>query len=228
VDRRFHAIVTDLVGAPTELVTPAGEVAWRQRRTVWGQVVAGGGGADCLLRFPGQYADAETGLHYNLARHYDPATGRYLSPDPLGLVGGPDPHGYARNPTAWLDPLGLACRKVYRQLSAADREAFDRGEGLAAQGTSRDIAGHIRGEPTRHISASMTAEQTERFASGNGLVEINVEDAIAGGSRYIDHGNVMQAAGRAPDAARLRTFASRAGEVLFVDHVPFEAMRLIG
>jgi RHS repeat-associated protein len=228
VDRRFHAIVTDLVGAPTELVTPAGEVAWRQRRTAWGEPVAGGGSVDCPLRFPGQYADAETGLHYNLARHYDPATGRYLTPDPLGLVGGPDPHAYVPNPMAWLDPLGLACRKVYRQLSTEDRAAFDRGEGLTAHGTSRDIAAHIRGEPTRHISASLTAEQTERFASGNGLVEINVEDAIAGGSKYIDHGNVMQAAGRAPDAARLRQFADRAGEVLFIDHVPFDAMRLVG
>jgi RHS repeat-associated protein len=228
VDRHFHAIVTDLIGAPTELVTPAGEVAWRQRRTAWGQVVAGGGGADCPLRFPGQYADAETGLHYNLARHYDPATGRYLTPDPLGLVGGPDPHAYVPNPMVWLDPLGLACRKVYRQLSAEDRAAFDRGEGLTPRGTSRDIAAHIRNEPTRHISASLLPEQTERFASGNGLVEINVEDAIAGGSKYIDHGNVMSAAGRAPDASRLRRDAARAGEVLFIDTIPFDAMRMVG
>jgi RHS repeat-associated protein len=228
VDRRFAAIVTDLVGAPTELVTPAGEVAWRQRRTAWGQPVSGGGSVDCPLRFPGQYADAETGLHYNLARHYDPATGRYLTPDPLGLVGGPDPHAYVPNPMAWLDPLGLACRKVYRQLSAADREAFDAGEGLTPHGTSRDIAAHIRGEPTRHISASLERGQTERFASGNGLVEINVEDAIAGGSKYIDHGNVMSAAGRAADASRLRRDAARAGEVLFVDTIPFNAMRLVG
>ncbi|OGR09455.1 MAG: hypothetical protein A2341_02250 [Deltaproteobacteria bacterium RIFOXYB12_FULL_58_9] len=35
------------------------------------------------LRFPGQYLDRETGLHYNWHRYYDPNTGRYLTPDPL-------------------------------------------------------------------------------------------------------------------------------------------------
>jgi RHS repeat-associated protein len=227
VDRRFCAIVTDLVGAPTELVTPDGELAWRQRGTVWGTAYTGGG-TDCPLRFPGQYLDAETGLHYNLARHYDPATGRYVTADPLGLVAGPDPHAYARNPLTWQDPLGLKCTTVYRQLSAADREAFDRGEGLVAKGTSRDIAEHIRGGDTRHISASLTEAQAGRFASGNGLVAIDVDEAIRGGSRFVDHGNVMQAAGRAPDASRLKPFAERAGEVLFIDQIPHSAMTLIG
>ena len=45
------------------------------------------------LRFPGQYYDAETGLHYNYHRDYDPVTGRYLQPDPIGLLGGLNPYG---------------------------------------------------------------------------------------------------------------------------------------
>ncbi|MDC6117325.1 RHS repeat-associated core domain-containing protein [Serratia rubidaea] len=40
------------------------------------------------LRFQGQYFDAETGLHYNRYRYYDPQTGSYISQDPIGLVGG--------------------------------------------------------------------------------------------------------------------------------------------
>jgi RHS repeat-associated protein len=59
------------------------------------------------LRFPGQYADPETGLHYNHQRYYDPATARYLSPDPLGLAPALNPHTYVRNPTTQTDPLGL-------------------------------------------------------------------------------------------------------------------------
>ncbi|TDC61984.1 RHS repeat-associated core domain-containing protein, partial [Streptomyces hainanensis] len=83
VDRRFLAIVTDLVGRPTHLVDETGEVTWRHRGSLWG---AGEADAPTPLRFPGQYADEETGWHYNVHRHYDPDTGRYATPDPLGLT----------------------------------------------------------------------------------------------------------------------------------------------
>lgn len=63
---------------------------------------------DPRLRFPGQWADPLTGLYYNLARDYDPATGRYLSPDPLGLRAGPNPYLYVNaNPVRHVDPSGL-------------------------------------------------------------------------------------------------------------------------
>ncbi|MCP2260733.1 RHS repeat-associated core domain-containing protein, partial [Streptoalloteichus tenebrarius] len=108
IDQRFYAIVTDLVGTPTELVDPAGNLAWHHRTTLWGAFLPGPRTpAYCPLRFPGQYHDPETGLHYNYFRYYDPAGGRYTTPDPLDLAGGPNPHTYVPNPTAWLDPLGL-------------------------------------------------------------------------------------------------------------------------
>ncbi|RJP40621.1 MAG: RHS repeat-associated core domain-containing protein [Desulfobacteraceae bacterium] len=60
------------------------------------------------LRFPGQYYDAETGLHYNWHRYYDPDTGRYLTPDPIGLAGGINPFVYSENnPVNLIDPWGL-------------------------------------------------------------------------------------------------------------------------
>ena len=56
----------------------------------------------------GQYFDAETGLHYNDHRYYDPSIGRYLRPDPIGLAGGANLFAYAlNNPINLIDPLGL-------------------------------------------------------------------------------------------------------------------------
>jgi RHS repeat-associated protein len=111
IDRAFHAIVTDLVGTPTALVTSAGEVAWHAETNLWGArsttTPEEGRAPTCPLRFPGQYRDEETGLDYNLHRYYDPDTARYTSPDPLGLEPAPNQYAYVPNPLAWLDPLGL-------------------------------------------------------------------------------------------------------------------------
>jgi RHS repeat-associated protein len=60
------------------------------------------------LRFPGQYFDQETGLHYNYFRDYDPSTGRYVQSDPIGLNGGTNLYEYAfNNPVTFRDPSGL-------------------------------------------------------------------------------------------------------------------------
>ncbi len=106
----FHAVITDAVGTPTELITPTGELAWQHRTTLWGTSLPSppSDGIDCPLRFPGQYADAETGLHYNYFRYYDNEAHRYVTPDPLGLVPADNHHGYVVNPYGWGDPLGLA------------------------------------------------------------------------------------------------------------------------
>nr|WP_230943308.1 RHS repeat-associated core domain-containing protein [Burkholderia cepacia] len=61
------------------------------------------------LRFQGQYLDRETGLHYNTFRFYDPDIGRFINPDPIGLMGGVNLYRYAPNPIAWIDPWGLSC-----------------------------------------------------------------------------------------------------------------------
>ncbi|MEV7369743.1 putative T7SS-secreted protein [Streptomyces sp. NPDC090301] len=121
VDERFYAIVTDLVGAPTELVDEAGELAWRTRATVWGTTAwAAASTTYTPLRFPGQYYDPESGLHYNFHRQYDPETARYLSTDPLGLDPAPNPVAYVDNPHTASDPLGLKACKIRVSPMASD------------------------------------------------------------------------------------------------------------
>lgn len=108
IEERFFSIVTDLVGWPSELVDEAGTPAWRGRSTLRGTTTwAASSSTYNSLRFPGQYFDPETGLHYNFQRHYDPETSRYLSVDPLGLGPAPNVAVYVHNPLTWVDPLGL-------------------------------------------------------------------------------------------------------------------------
>ena len=65
------------------------------------------------MRLPGQYFDAETGLHHNGFRPYDPAIGRYLQADPVGLAVSSNQYGYVdSNPLSYIDPLGLAKTKT--------------------------------------------------------------------------------------------------------------------
>ncbi|MFF4661639.1 putative T7SS-secreted protein [Streptomyces sp. NPDC001282] len=107
-DDRFFAIVTDLIGTPTELVDESGALAWRTRTTLWGTTTwTRDATAYTPLRFPGQYFDRESELHYNFFRYYDPELARYLTPDPLGLTPADNPVTYVHNPHTWSDPLGL-------------------------------------------------------------------------------------------------------------------------
>jgi RHS repeat-associated protein len=59
------------------------------------------------LRFPGQVFDGQAGLHQNGFRDYDPAEGRYVESDPIGLMGGLNPYSYVRaGPMSLADPAG--------------------------------------------------------------------------------------------------------------------------
>ena len=139
IDERFYAIIADQVGMPAELVAADGTVAGYQQHTLWGGTLWRPGGAATPLRFPGQYYDPETGLHYNQQRYYDPVTGSYLTPDPLGLTPAPNPHAYVPNPLIQTDPLGLmscgpgsdagradawALTRVGRWMSSSEHEAM--------------------------------------------------------------------------------------------------------
>ncbi|MGY0499827.1 putative T7SS-secreted protein [Nocardia sp. FBN12] len=103
----FCAIITDLVGTPTELIDPTtAEPTATATTTLWGHTTWHGT-TSTPLRFPGQFHDPESDLHDNLHRVYNPHTARYLTRDPLGLTPAPNPHTYPHNPRTWRDPLGL-------------------------------------------------------------------------------------------------------------------------
>lgn len=105
-DRR-HAVLTDHLGTPTALYDGGGQLAWRMHLDLYGTATIEGEAQLCPWRWPGQFADAETGLYYNGYRYYDPERGEYISPDALGLTAGLNQWAYVVNVLQQTDPLGL-------------------------------------------------------------------------------------------------------------------------
>ncbi|MBA3012185.1 MAG: hypothetical protein FP812_18415, partial [Desulfobacula sp.] len=100
--------INDHLGTPVKIIDDQGQVIWDTGYMPFGKTNINVDTMQNNFRFPGQYFDAETGLHYNWHRYYDPTTGRYLTPDPIGLAGGINPFVYVLNdPINKIDPFGL-------------------------------------------------------------------------------------------------------------------------
>jgi RHS repeat-associated protein len=114
-----YSVETDHLGTPRQVRDVNRQLRWQWDSDPFGSILpnanpAGLGNFTLNLRFPGQYYDEESGLHYNVFRDYDPGVGRYVQSDPIGLAGGINTYGYVGgNPVSRVDPLGL--RGVIRQ-----------------------------------------------------------------------------------------------------------------
>ena len=130
----FHV---DQLNTPQKMTDPDQQLVWDAVYQPFGEAsITSAPHYDNPLRFPGQYFDAETGLHYNWWRYMDPATGRYMSSDPIGLAGGLSTYGYAfQNPLKFTDPTGLAvwiCSRKARGIPGNHSYFWDdRGSGRA-------------------------------------------------------------------------------------------------
>ncbi|WP_277344961.1 RHS repeat-associated core domain-containing protein, partial [Metapseudomonas otitidis] len=101
---------SDHLNTPRLATNQSGNLVWSWPSDAFGvgQPNNHGSTIDVVLRFPGQVADAHSGLYYNYFRDYDPQTGRYVESDPIGLNGGLNTYGYVGgNPLSFTDPYGL-------------------------------------------------------------------------------------------------------------------------
>ena len=101
-----YFIRSDHIGRPLFATDSADTKVWEASYTPFGEVETTTG-TPIALRFAGQWFQAESGLHQNWMRDYDPTTGRYIQADPLGLVDGASVYGYAQqSPLMYIDPRG--------------------------------------------------------------------------------------------------------------------------
>lgn len=98
---------TDHLGTPRIATDSNADQVWSWQSDAFGNGIPDGS-TTINLRFAGQYYDAESSLHYNWNRYYDPRTGRYITSDPIGLAGGLNTYGYVdANPVMFTDPKGM-------------------------------------------------------------------------------------------------------------------------
>lgn len=122
---RLYFVHNDHLGTPRFLTDESGTEVWRARYAPFGEAAVDedpdGDGNRVVFnpRFPGQYFDEESGLHYNYFRYYDPDVGRYIASDPIGLKGGLSTYVYAAaNPLNYTDRLGLADDSITTRIEA--------------------------------------------------------------------------------------------------------------
>ena len=101
----------DQIGVPRELTDEDGKLCWYGDYTGWGELKDEYALVENIhqpFRLQNQYADEETGLHYNFFRYYEPNIGRFTQLDPIGLAGGENLYRFAKNAHVWSDSLGLS------------------------------------------------------------------------------------------------------------------------
>lgn len=138
----------DHLGTPQEMTDHTGSIIWKAEYKAWGECKAERAKSNFFenseiisnnIRFQGQYFDEETGLHYNRYRYYLPYVGRFISKDPIGLLGGHNVYAYAPNSMAWIDPLGLNNRNKNKNKQHKKSKEETCGQGRTSRQARREV-----------------------------------------------------------------------------------------
>jgi len=169
---------TDHLGTPQVMTDANGTVVWSALYSPFGNATVATSTIENNLRFPGQYYDAETGLHYNYFRYYNPRTGRYITADPIGLMGGVNLYGYAGgDPINWIDPWGLARYVII---------VGDQGLGAHNVGSNFNRVANTRANELRLAGHTVDIVRASNVADFNNA--ITAGNTIDGAVIYYGHG----------------------------------------
>ncbi|HEX7025711.1 MAG TPA: RHS repeat-associated core domain-containing protein [Gammaproteobacteria bacterium] len=175
-----YYVHNDHLGTPQAMTDQSQTVVWRAQYDPFGLVTVNEDPDNDLvevvnnIRYPGQYFDSETGLHYNWNRYYDPVTGRYITSDPIGIIrsynnpqfqvaiaiGALKETGFAgeelnhlygyvnQNPLYWVDPYGLAEEHTKNQRES-NREKHEKGDARKNKDRGNEKGDKNRGWPRK-------------------------------------------------------------------------------
>jgi RHS repeat-associated protein len=183
----------DHLGTPQKMTSANGSTVWSAKYEAFGKAdIDPASSLENNLRFPGQYYDAETGIHYNYHRYYEPRYGRYLAPDPSNSVQTTESgipyllpfrvvtpwelhpfHYVGSNTINWTDPTGLryqptttlALEKAILTGNAAEVEtlAYAMGLSIPPAIVTAIAAQEITGETAHDIIDRIIAENNKKL-----------------------------------------------------------------
>ena len=145
----WYFFQNDPIGTPVAVTDADNRIVWEAVYLPCGEAAVNPASLiEFNLRFAGQYYDKETGLHYNYHRYYDPRTGRYITPDPIGLAGGINLYAYvSNNPVMFIDPYGLELSDIFPGIQTAIVQGLQGGANAVGQTANAAFDIAINGHP---------------------------------------------------------------------------------
>ena len=152
----FHC---DQIGIPREMTDRDGKLLWFGDYYGWGKLKTETNitNAHQPFRLQNQYCDAETGLHYNFFRYYEPDAGRFVNQDPIGLLGGNNLYEFANNINTWNDPFGLEGKSLLQKIDEAMTGAYWEGSATAGFGLAGSVEYAGKGKVSSSIALTAGA-----------------------------------------------------------------------
>ena len=190
---KHYSIITDHLGTPIEAYNQEGELIWEREQDLYGNSRQGFAKENfrCPFKYQGQYYDSEVELCYNRFRYYQPETGRYISEDPIKLLGGFNVFAYVGDTNASIDIFGLSSTYRLRDERGRFRRARTVEEELMVLGPlsgrrRRDIEKRLRQRGYTAVDARSGGKVwTKNMEDGN-TVGVRIDPA-SGNDGFVDN-----------------------------------------